>query len=219
MAVAGDLEREAAQGLELTAAEMGFLALVWSDYLAVRADKPESRAKAALCFLPRMLLNPSLQFALLLRIAQKGPRLLHYPIRWVQVVLFSSEIYWFNRQAGIEIGPGIVFPHPFNIIIGPGTRIGANVLIYNSTNIGADRHWGRDVHPADRAVWIGDRAIVYGYVTAQGPFVVGQDAVVGVRVFLDEDVPPGALKTRRTLRLAGEWPGEERPYLRRRSGA
>jgi serine acetyltransferase len=210
------LAGERGEGLELTAPPASFRELVWSDYLALHADAPESRRRAAACFLVRLLLNPSLQFALLVRIAQKGPRVVQYPVRWLQVVLFTSEIYWFKREAAIELGPGVVFPHPYNIVIGPGTRIGSDVAIYNSTNIGADRHWGRNTRPAERAAWIGDRAIVYAYATVQGPYVISQDAVVGVRVFLDEDVPPGALKTRKALRLAGEWPGEERPYLRRK---
>ena len=190
---------------ELSAPDMGFLTLVWSDYKAHQADNPEPVWRMLLLMVPRLVVNPSLQFALLVRVAQKGPRLLQVPVRWLQVVLFSSEVYWFKRDGGITIGAGIVFPHPMNIIIGPGTRIGTGVRIYNCTNIGADRDWTSRSHPASRAVEIGNGATIYGYATVQGPYRVGHGGVIGVRVFLDEDVPNGALKTRRRVRLAGEW--------------
>jgi serine O-acetyltransferase len=199
--------------IELTIPELSFAQLVWSDYRAAMylGGEQESTLRAALLFLPRMLLNPSLQFALTVRIAQKGPRLIQHPIRLIQVILFSCEIYWFNKPDGIEIGPGIVFPHPFGIILGPGVKIGAGVTIYNFTNIGADRHWmpgeGDDVG-VGRTPVLGDRSVVYAYTAIQGPWRIGHDAVVGLRVFTETHVPPGALLTRKRLRQAGDWPGE-----------
>lgn len=196
--------------VELTAPSLGFAPLVWSDYVAqaVEPGEPSWLSKALL--LPRLAVNPSLQFAFLLRVAQKGPRLIQYPVRWLQVVLFSSEVYWFNRPGGIVFGPAATFPHPNGIIIGPGTRIGASVTIYHNANIGSDRHFtGTDRN--DRVPVIGDRVVVYGYCAIQGPFRVGHDAAVGGHVLLDDDVPPGALRTRNRLRFAGEWAGEHRP--------
>jgi serine acetyltransferase len=194
--------------IELTAPELSFAQLVWSDYLAshLRRERP---LRAALLFLPRLLVNPSQQLTLLIRIAQKGPRLVQYPVRLLQVILYSSEVYWFRREGSIEIGPGLRLPHPNNIVIGQGTRIGSDVTIYNCTNIGGNRHWepGLDV---PRAAWLGDRCVIYAYSCVQGDWRVGHDAVVGAHVVLDEDVPPGGLKTRKGLKLAGQWPGEQR---------
>ena len=205
--VDGDFE------IELTTPELSLAQLVWSDYRAAMylGGEEESVARAALLFLPRMLINPSLQFALLVRIAQRGPKLVQYPIRWLQVILFSCEIYWFKGPDAIEIGPGVVFPHPYGITIGPGTKIGAGVTIYNFTNIGADRHWmpGAEDHTGEgRTPVIGNRSVVYGYTIIQGPWRIGHDAILGLRVFTDTHVPPGALLTQKRLRLAGEWPGE-----------
>ncbi len=164
-------------------------------------------------FLFRFLLNPSLQFAFLVRLAQKGPSLLLNLIRFLQVVVFSSEVWGFKGENGIVLGPGVAFPHPFNIIIGYGTEIGAGVTIYNNTNIGGDRHKppGGTVTHAAR---LGDRCVIYAYSAIQGPYDVGHDAVVGIHVVLDEHVPPGALKTIRKLRLREEWPGEDRGHWR-----
>jgi serine acetyltransferase len=199
--------------IELTIPELSFWQLVWSDYRAAMylGGEEESVRRAALLFLPRMLINPSLQFALLVRIAHRGPKLVQYPIRWLQVILFSCEIYWFKGPDAIEIGPGVVFPHPYGITIGPGTKIGAGVTIYNFTNIGADRHWmpGAHDHTGEgRTPVLGDRSVVYGYTIIQGPWRIGHDSIIGLRVFTDTHVPPGALLTQKRLRLAGEWPGE-----------
>jgi serine O-acetyltransferase len=193
--------------MELTAPEMGFRALVWSDYRRVNPAEPTRRA--VLAFLPRLLFNPSLQFAMLVRIAQKGPRLLWHPVRWMQVVMFSCEIYTFKGPGAIELGPAISFPHPQGIIIGPGTRVGTGVTIYNNTQIGSNRHWTLG-DPVDKMPALGDRSIVYAYSALQGRWDVGHDAVVGSWVILDEHVPPGALKTRKSLKVRGEWAGDSR---------
>ena len=163
--------------------------------------------------MPRLLLNPSLLLVLLVRLAQCAPRPLLWPIWWMQVMFFKTEIIGFHGDDAIEIGPGIVFPHPWNIIIGRGTKIGAGVTIYNNTNIGANRHlpYGETVDDACR---LGDRCVIYAYTAVQGPYDVGHDAVVGIHVVADGHVPPGALRTHRNLRLAHEWPGEQRRHWR-----
>ncbi len=199
--------------LELTAPEMSFRELVWSDYEVTLLERDEPRWRSRLLYLPRLLINPSLQLAFLVRMAQKGSRPLLLLIRFVQVIFFSSEIHKFDGEDRIVLGPGVAFPHPWNIIIGGGARIGAGVTIYNNTNIGGDRHMPRG-GVVRRAAQLGDRVVVYAYSAVQGPFTVGHDAVVGLHVVLDGDVPPGALRSYRRLRLAGEWPGEERTHWR-----
>jgi serine O-acetyltransferase len=192
---------------------MSFWQLAWSDYAASLHERGEPGWRSALLYLPRLVLNPSLQLAFLVRLAQKGPMAFLYPIRWIQVIFFSTEIHGFRGPGAIELGPGVSFPHPWNIIIGRGVKIGAGVTIYNNTGIGHDRHTARDeVLPT--TIRLGDRAVVYAYSAVQGPWDVGHDAVVGIHVVLDEHVPPGALKTIRKLRLAGEWPGERRRHWR-----
>jgi serine acetyltransferase len=196
---------------ELTIPRLSLWQLVWSDYEASRIEDPEPAWISRLLYLPRLALNPSLQFALLVRLAQKGPHFLVYPLRMIQVLLFSSEVWMFSGDDAIEIGPGIAFPHPVNVIIGAGTKIGAGVTGYNNTNIGADRHRRRD-DTVRNAARIGDRVVIYAYSAVQGPYDVGQDAVVGIHVVLDDNVPAGALRTMKMLRSAGEWPGEDRSH-------
>jgi hypothetical protein len=93
-----------------TIAPPSFGRLVWSDYRALRVAN-EPAWLAGLLLAPRFLINPSLLFALLVRVAQRAPGPLLYLIRWLQIALFSSAIYWFRGEGAIEIGPGISFPH------------------------------------------------------------------------------------------------------------
>jgi serine acetyltransferase len=195
----------ALESTEVSIPDLGFSRLVWSDYRFHHADRPESNFRAALLFLPRLLLNPSLQLAFLVRVGQCGPSFLLHPVRWLQVVLFSSEVYWFRGEERIRIGAAINFPHPENVMIGPRSTIGSFVTIYNNTEIGSDRGglpWELD---ASRVSTIGDGVSVYPYSAVLGPYTVGHNAVIGLGVTLDEDVPPGGLKTKRHLKLAGEW--------------
>jgi serine O-acetyltransferase len=165
-----------------------------------------------------MLFNPSLQLAFLVRLAQRGPAFIHHPVRWLQVAIFSSECYWFRGGADerVEIGPGINFPHPSNIIIGAGTKIGSEVTIYNNVTVGTDVS-GVPADVWQRAPSIGDEVFLYGYANVQGPHEIGTRAVVGKWVVVTEDLPPGALATAKGVRLEGEWdrsriwPGES-PY-------
>jgi serine acetyltransferase len=199
--------------IELTAPAMTFAALVWSDYQAQLAGREEPGWLSLLLYPLRLLMNPSLTFAFLVRAAQKGPLPLLYPIRVLQIMLFSSEIHGFRGDDAIVLGPGVIFPHPIGIIIGRRTQIGAGVTIYNNTNIGANRHLPRG-GTVDIAARLGDRSVIYAYTAVQGPYDVGHDAVVGIHVVLDDHVPPGALRSHRRLRLAGEWPGETRDVWR-----
>jgi serine acetyltransferase len=206
--------------IELTAPAMSFFELLWSDYQVGLLERGESPLRSKILYLPRLLLNPSLQLAFLVRLAQKGPRPLQLLIRYVQVVVFSCEIHRFQTDDTIVLGPGVAFPHPFNIIIGGGTQIGSGVTIYNSTNIGGNRHMPRtaNVSGDDSACRLGDRSVIYAYTAVQGPFDIGHDAVVGIHVVVDGHVPPGAMRSYKTLRLAGEWPGENRTHWRRDGG-
>jgi serine acetyltransferase len=184
---------------------MGFWRLVLSDCRAHHTDREESGLRFMLLLLPRLLYNPSLQLAFLVRAAQCGPSMIRHPVRWLQVVLFSSEIYWFGKgEDSIQIGPGLNLPHPINVIIGAGATIGSNVSIYNNVSMGTDQA-GLPHDVWQRAATVGDRAMICPYATVMGPYTVGHDAVVGMHVLLNDDVPPGALKTVARLRGRGEW--------------
>lgn len=195
----------AVNGDGLTIPKLGFLRLVWSDYRAHFAERPEPRLRAALKLPLRLIFNPSLQLAFLVRVAQCGPGPLHHPVRWLQIVMFSSEFYWFRgEEDSIQLGPGINFPHPSNVFVGAGMRIGSNVTIYNNVTVGTDMS-GIAADVWHRAPVIEDGVFVFGYANIQGARRIGRRAVVGKWVIVKEDVPPEALLTERGLKLEGEW--------------
>jgi serine acetyltransferase len=208
----GDVTPPAVTDIELTTSDWGFWRLVWSDYEASAVEHRESHRIMLLKLVPRFLFNPSLQLAFLFRLATKGPAWLLFPVRWLLIVMFNCEASTSRGSERLVIGPGVTFPHPVNILIGP-TEIGAGVTIYNNTTFGSNRHVpSRGV--GSGIPRIGDRAVIYGYTSVQGQLVIGHDAVVGTRVALESDVPPGALRTYRGQRPAGEWAGEGRERWR-----
>ncbi|MDX6521010.1 MAG: hypothetical protein QOF08_1615, partial [Gaiellales bacterium] len=92
------------------------LRLVVSDYLAYYAKynkRDETPRRLALLFIPRVLNNPSLRAAILLRLAIVSPGLLHGFWRSVLIRRYTIDI-----QPGITIGPGFTMPHPFGIALG-----------------------------------------------------------------------------------------------------
>lgn len=211
--LAPERERPFDDVIEITAPPMSFLELLWSDYVANRNARPEPLWKSIVLYPLRVLINPSMLFAFLVRCAQKGPPAIQYIIRPLQIYLFSSEVYSFGGEDGIVLGPGVSWPHPYGILIGRSAKIGAGVTIYNNVNVGANRHVPVGGMVSNGA-HVGDRAVLYGHAILCGPLNVCQDATVGISVWLEEHVPPGALHTRHQVRPAGEWPGEPRNYYR-----
>jgi serine acetyltransferase len=188
---------------QVTIPDWSLLRLILSDYRFLYRYYHESMARSLVLLPPRLLLSPSLQFAILVRLAQRGPRLLGRIVAYLQVMLFSSEFFAFHDGPGIELGAAVAFPHPFGIIVGPGSRIGSRVVIYHHTMIGTDRRWfpGDELYPPE----IGDDVIVGGASRVLGRFKVGQGAVIGLNVFVRQDVPPMSTLLLGGLKLPGEW--------------
>jgi serine O-acetyltransferase len=137
------------------------------------------------------------------RLAQRGPRLLARLVAYLQVIVFSSEVFDFHHGGGIELGAAVAFPHPWGVMIGPGSRIGSRVTIYHDTMIGTNRRWfrGDPLYPPV----IGDDVIVGGASRVLGEFNVGEGAVIGLNVFVREDVPPLSTVLQRKIKRKGEW--------------
>jgi serine O-acetyltransferase len=188
---------------QATTPDWGFFRLVFADYRALYRFHQETKQQALIKLLPRLLLSPSLQFAVLVRAAQRGPALVARIVAYLQVMLFSCEVFAFHQGPGIKLGPGVAFPHPYGIIIGPGTVIGSRVSIYHHTMIGTNRRW----FPGDPlyAPVIGDDAIIGGASRVLGPFMIGEGAVIGLNVFVKEDLPPMSTQLLSGVKLKGEW--------------
>jgi serine acetyltransferase len=188
---------------QATVPDWGFFRLVFSDYRFLYRYHDEA-VRRSLVMLPlRLLLSPSLQFAILVRLAQRGPRVLARIVAYIQVMIFSSEVFDFHHGGGIELGAAVAFPHPWGIMIGPGSRIGSRVTVYHDTMIGTNRRWfrGEPLYPPV----IGDDSVVGGASRVLGEFKVGEGSVIGLNVFVREDVPPLSTVLQSGIRRMGEW--------------
>jgi serine O-acetyltransferase len=165
------------------AARDGLPRLIIADYLAVCGETSESPRRLALMFLPRLLHNPSLQATVMIRLAHRSPRFMFGIWRTLLIAKHSIDV-----EEPIEIGPGLVLPHPFGIVLGRGTRIGSNVRILNTVTIGARP--GRDWTPA-MCPQIGDGVTIWTQSIVVGPIIVGPNAVLGARSWIDKDVAAG----------------------------
>lgn len=188
---------------QATVPDWGFFRLVLSDYRFLYRYHEET-VNRSLAMLPvRLLLSPSLQFAILVRLAQRGPHVLARLVAYLQVMVFSSEVFDFHHGGGIELGAAVAFPHPWGIMIGPGSRIGSRVTIYHDTMIGTNRRWfrGDPLYPPV----IGDDVVVGGASRVLGTFNIGEGAVIGLNVFVRGDVPPLSTVLQGGIKREGEW--------------
>ena len=77
-----------------------------------------------------------------------------------------------------------VFPHPQNIIIGSGSRIGHGCTIYQDVTIGQNR----GMYPV-----IGSEVIIYSGVKIIGPVNVGKGSIIGANAVVTTDIPENAI--------------------------
>jgi serine acetyltransferase len=188
---------------QVTVPDSGFFRLLFSDYRFLYRYHQDSVGQSLAKLPLRLLLSPSLQFSVLVRLAQRGPWVLARLVAYLQVMLFSSEVFDFHHGGGIELGAAVAFPHPWGLMIGPGSRIGSRVTIYHNTMIGTDRRWfrGDPLYPPV----IGDDAVIGGASRVLGEFNIGEGAVIGLNVFVRKDVPPLSTVLLSGMKRKGEW--------------
>jgi serine O-acetyltransferase len=173
----------------------GLLPLIISDYVAYYRDRDQSPGRMALLYLPRLFHNPSLHATALIRLALAGPNLFFGLWRTLLISKHSIDI---NRD--MEIGPGLVMPHPINILLGWGLQIGSNVTILHDCSIGGIPTDLRDPMRQPPPEELGrpcpvieDGVTIYMKSILVGPITIGKDAVIGARSFVTKDVPAGEL--------------------------
>ena len=163
---------------------LGFGALVFSDLRRYRPDEtPTWRGVATRC-----LSNPGMIASLILRAQQvayrSGRVRLAYLLRTIGLVVVSADFV-----PGMDVGPGLLMPHPNGVVIGNGLVVGANVTFGGGVTAGerqADRPGGG--YPV-----ICDGAIVLANAVLAGPVRVGAHAQVGANSVLLSDAPDHAV--------------------------
>jgi serine O-acetyltransferase len=168
----------------------GLLPLIISDYVRFYREKNESATRMALLFIPRFLQSPALHATALIRLALATPKFLFGVWRTVLIAKHSIDI---NRD--MKIGPGLMLPHPVNILLGWGLEIGANVTILHDCSIGGHPTDLRD--PLKRpdteelgqvCPVIGDDVTIYMKSVVLGPITIGNGAVLGAKSWVVKDV-------------------------------
>lgn len=82
-----------------------------------------------------------------------------------------------------EVGPGTVFPRPFNIVIGAGCRIGPECIIDHNVTFGQGSIPGLPR--------IGARVRIHPGARLLGGIVVGDDVEIGPNCVISRDIPSG----------------------------
>lgn len=163
---------------------LSFVDLVFSDLRRYRPDEtPTWRGVAMRC-----LSNPGMIASVILRAQQvayrSGRVRTAFLLRTVGMLLVSADFV-----PGMDIGPGLLMPHPNGVVIGNGLVVGANVTFGGGVTAGerqADRPGGG--YPV-----ICDGAIVLANAVLAGPVRVGVHAQVGANSVLLSDAPDHAV--------------------------
>jgi len=102
--------------------------------------------------------------------------------------LFNTLVFKVEIPSRAKIGPGLVLPHPFGIVLG-SAKIGENVTIFQNVTLGArvfDGAYKLDTRPI-----IGDNVIIGCGAVVLGPITIGEGAVIAANSLSIKDVEPG----------------------------
>ena len=83
-----------------------------------------------------------------------------------------------------DIGPGLRLPHPRNVLIAPGAKLGRDCSVYHDVTLGRG---GRKGVPR-----LGDRVMLFPGARVLGGIEIGDDARIGANAVVQQNVPPGA---------------------------
>lgn len=106
------------------------------------------------------------------------PHLLHF----IESLIFCSSIH-----PSSKIGPGLLIPHSFCIVISGKVEVGKNCTIFHEVTIGGI---GKD---KDGAAKIGDNVTIYTGAKILGPIKIGDNARIGANSVVLDSVPDNSL--------------------------
>ncbi len=171
-----------------SSAGLSFSDLVFSDLERYRPGEKPSWPGV----LMRCLSNPGMVASIVLRAQQKasqsGRTRLAFLLRSLGMFLVSADFV-----PGMDVGPGLLMPHPAGVVIGNGLRVGANVTFGGGVTAGVKQP---DVDPSEAGQGfptICDGAIVLANAVLAGPVTVGAHAQVGANSVVLSDVAPNAV--------------------------
>lgn len=161
-----------------------------TDVLAAYNGDPAAKSIGEVIFC-----YPSIKAILNYRIANT---LLHLNVPLIPRII--SEMA--HSETGIDIHPGAMIgeyftiDHGTGVVIGETSIIGNNVKMYQGVTLGAksfplDEN-GNPIKGIQRHPNIGNNVIIYSNSTILGNIKVGDGAVIGGNIWVDQDVPAGS---------------------------
>lgn len=167
-----------------SSAGLGFRELVFSDLDRYRPGERHNWLRVAM----RCLSNPGMIASVILRAQQiamrRGNLTLAFLLRTLGMVLIGADFV-----PGVDVGPGLLMPHPNGVVIGVGLRVGANVTFGGGITAGVKQ----PDTPGSGFPAICDGAIVLANAVLVGPVRVGRAAQVGANSVLLTDAPECAV--------------------------
>jgi serine acetyltransferase len=162
--------------------DRGLRSVLATDYSRLYDGRGESPAELRSRAPSRFASNPSLHAVFMIRRAlEASPRAFGI---WRQALLAKHSI---DLEPGCEIGPGLLLPHPFGLMLAAGTRIGSDVTLYHNTT------YGEAGEETGNAPVLGDGVIVHTNSVVAAGAVLGRGAIVGANSHVTGEVPDRAV--------------------------
>lgn len=150
---------------------------------------------STLYIIKRIVSNPGFRVVVYYRLSlflRKNVR-----IRLLGRVLSKLILVRLSRVPGVEInsldeiGVGIHFPHPHDIVIGTGSKIGRNVTIYNGVTLGGKRISSNngDIDIYSRFPIIEDNVVIYTGAKLIGGITIGENSIIGANSVVMKSFP------------------------------
>lgn len=166
---------------------MTFWSVVGADldayYLKAVSQRPVGQR--ALAFL-RAWLDTDFRVVFHFRIIQ---RFAQSPLKPLGLLLYfrQKSRYSVDLSPWCEIGPGLRIQHPFNVVIGPQTKLGANCMLFNGVTLGNARP---DIL-VNRMPTVGNNCILGTGAKIFGTIRVDDDLIVGANTVVKQDLVKG----------------------------
>jgi len=95
----------------------------------------------------------------------------------------------------IEIGEGLLLPHPINVGFGYGCRVGKNVTVYQGASLAAENIRIIDKHKdrMTRYPTIEDGVVIFQGVKVIGPVTIGANSIIGANAVVNRSFPPNSV--------------------------